>query len=1094
MDEERDAGKAVRRKPVHKRIHVWAIGLALLILIGGLIVVLGLTERVLPAPGWVVARVEARANDVLKGEGRAKVGGLELFVDENFVPHVRMTEVDLFSRKGRRIAHLPSVRSTLDAGAVLHGRLQPRTISITGAEIALTRNLDGTLDFSLGEGTAEEPTPAIDPVVAVDAFDRAFTLPVLRDIDTIEIDDLSIAFTDRRAGKRWRADGSWLRMNQTADSVTVNLAVSVSEGGGTPARASVNLISAKGSHAATLSADVRDVSSRDLAAQSPALAWLSALDAPISGALWSSVDDKGRIQPLNATLKIGKGALQPNETTRPVGFDGVTLAMTYDPAAQEIRFRDIEVDGPALRVKATANAWLKDIAEGVPNALVGQIAISDFQADPEGLFENPVSLTEGAVDFRILLDPFTLTLGQLVLVDGDHRISAKGEFRAAPQGWQSAFDATVDAIESDRLLALWPVGVVPKTRDWLRQNVATSELFNVVAGIRVTQGKEPRFALSYEYRATDVTVIRTLPPIRDGAGYATIIDNAYTLVVDSGHVTAPDGGGIDMSGSVMQIPDLRVIPAEANITLRTKSTINAALSLLDQPPFEFLKKAGQGTDLAEGRADITTNLSLRLVAKLMPEDIAYSVDGTLSDVRSDRIVPGRRITAGALKVTADPTGLTIGGPGTFDGVPVDVSWRQDFGPEAKGKSRVTGKVELSPRALKAFAIGLPEGSVTGTGWGRIDLHLAKGKATTFDLNSDLSGLVLSIPEIGWKKGQGQKGDLRVSGALGQPATIDKLSLSAAGLAVDGKVVLTKDGGFDAATFPKARMKDWFDGAVVLRGRGKGRTVGVEIAGGTLDMRTASFGGTGTGSDAPVTVALDRLRISSGIALTRFQGAFGTKGGFAGRFAARLNGGAEVTGTVEPRAGGRSAIRVSAPDAGAALRSAGLFSRANGGTAFLRLDPAEKAETYTGRLVLKDFRVIDAPALAALLDAISVVGLLTQLDGQGIFFTNASGDFVLSPGAVEVRRASAIGPSMGISAAGVYQFANDRIDMEGVISPIYVLNGIGKIFSKRREGLFGFNYTLTGTTAAPDISVNPLSILTPGVFRDLFRADPPKLPE
>ena len=84
--------------------------------------------------------------------------------------------------------------------------------------------------------------------------------------------------------------------------------------------------------------------------------------------------------------------------------------------------------------------------------------------------------------------------------------------------------------------------------------------------------------------------------------------------------------------------------------------------------------------------------------------------------------------------------------------------------------------------------------------------------------------------------------------------------------------------------------------------------------------------------------------------------------------------------------------------------------------------------------------------------------------------------------------------MGISAAGVYQFANDRIDMEGVISPIYVLNGIGKIFSKRREGLFGFNYTLTGTTAAPDISVNPLSILTPGVFRDLFRADPPKLPE
>ncbi len=82
--------------------------------------------------------------------------------------------------------------------------------------------------------------------------------------------------------------------------------------------------------------------------------------------------------------------------------------------------------------------------------------------------------------------------------------------------------------------------------------------------------------------------------------------------------------------------------------------------------------------------------------------------------------------------------------------------------------------------------------------------------------------------------------------------------------------------------------------------------------------------------------------------------------------------------------------------------------------------------------------------------------------------------------------------MGISAAGIYEFGSERLDVQGTISPIYVLNGIGQIFSRRREGLFGFNYHLTGTAEAPKISVNPLSILTPGLFRDLFRADPPTL--
>ena len=45
-----------------------------------------------------------------------------------------------------------------------------------------------------------------------------------------------------------------------------------------------------------------------------------------------------------------------------------------------------------------------------------------------------------------------------------------------------------------------------------------------------------------------------------------------------------------------------------------------------------------------------------------------------------------------------------------------------------------------------------------------------------------------------------------------------------------------------------------------------------------------------------------------------------------------------------------------------------------------------------------------------------------------------------------------------------------------------------------KGLFGFNYTLKGPVAAPAVGVNPLSLLTPGLFREIFRRPIPKVGE
>ena len=466
---------------------------------------------------------------------------------------------------------------------------------------------------------------------------------------------------------------------------------------------------------------------------------------------------------------------------------------------------------------------------------------------------------------------------------------------------------------------------------------------------------------------------------------------------------------------------------------------------------------------------------------------------TLTGVSSDRLVPGRTIASDALQIAATPRGMTIYGPGTLSGLPFDALWRQEFGEAAKGRSRVEGEVELSPRFLDTFGIALPEGSVTGDGKAEIALDISEGAPTRFTMTSNLTGLALKVPGLSWRKPAGATGALTVEGALGKPPAIDKLSLSAEGLSAEGSVTLSESGALQVASFTSLSVGDFFDGALDIRGQGKGKPVGLFVRGGTADLRQTDALEPGGGPSPPLEVSLDRLRVTNDITLQPFEGSFRGGGGFNGTFRANVNGAAPVSGTVVP-VKNRSAFRIRSADAGAAMRAAGVFKGGRGGDLDLTLVPFEGAGTYDGRLSIRNIRVVDAPILAELLGLISVIGLLEQLNGTGILFADVRGEFRMTPGAIEIRDASAVGASLGVSAEGVYSTAARSVDLRGTVSPIYLVNAVGQIFSKRREGLFGFNYRMTGPVDQTRIAVNPLSIFTPGMFREIFRAPPPKVSE
>ncbi|WP_220033682.1 AsmA-like C-terminal region-containing protein [Rhodobacter viridis] len=1090
-----------------RRLGIWLVlGLALLAAMLAVATV-ALTHLPVPVPHALVSRIEARANAALAGRMVLHVGSASLVIEEGFAPEVRLGMVQIAQPSGLPLAVLPELRTRLRPEELLRGRVLPQRLQIAGASVALFRGADGRIDLNLGNGGAIK-LDLTDPLKVTDSIEAIFATPALQGVTEVSAEDLHIRMVDERLERIWEVSQGRFRLTQTAEAIGLTLAFDVGAKDALPAQVALTASTQKHSPAAEFGAAVTGMPAADLAVQSPALAVLRTLDAPISGTLRSGITEEGVVRQLDASLHIGQGALQPSEAVKPVPFDAADLRLSYQPHSGVVEISRLDLQSRALRLAATGTVRLADFEKGLPREALAQVTLSDIASDPEGLFEKPARFSQGAIDLRLRLDPFRVDLGQVQLVEGSRRISAKGQVLAGPAGWRVAFDAGVGAISSADLLALWPKSLVPPTREWLAENVATGELRNVHAALRLVPKVPPRLELGYEFRGAEVKVLRTLPPVREGRGFAGITENKHTLMVEEGTLQAPSGGQIEVADSVMTVPDIREKPARAEVKLVTRAPIPAALSLLDQEPFHFMSKAGRGTDIATGWAEARTQLRFQMKKRILTEDVDFQVAARLTDVVSDKIVPGHTLTSPRLTLTADRAGMVISGAGTFDIVPFQGRWAQRFGPEFRGISRVDGFVEVTPEGLDHFKIALPKGSVLGEGWGSLVIDLHKDQVPAYRFASDLKGLKLAIPEVGWSKGAAATGRIEVAGHLGPVASVDSLKASAPGIAAEGRLQIS-DKGFEKAIFSKLAIGKWFDGVVDLIGRGKGRVPDVKVHSGWLDLRSASFGGaaagggTGgagragagggaaTGAGNRIDAQLDRLTVSSGIALTPLSGQFTSKSGFSGDFRGRVNGGPEVTGAVLPTGNGRSAVRITGPDAGAALAAAGVFSKARGGTLDLTLMPVE-TKSYDGRLAVSNLRVKDAPVLASMLSAASVIGLLEQLNGEGILFSDVSGRFHLSPQGVSVTSGQAVGASMGVTMNGNYYPDTKAIDMQGVVTPFYLVNAIGQIFARKGEGLFGFNYRMRGTSDAPRIAINPLSIFTPGMFREIFRRAPPKL--
>ena len=107
-------------------------------------------------------------------------------------------------------------------------------------------------------------------------------------------------------------------------------------------------------------------------------------------------------------------------------------------------------------------------------------------------------------------------------------------------------------------------------------------------------------------------------------------------------------------------------------------------------------------------------------------------------------------------------------------------------------------------------------------------------------------------------------------------------------------------------------------------------------------------------------------------------------------------------------------------------------------------------------------------------------------------------FERSPGVLDIQDAVIYNPNMGLTTEGRINFARNEIDVSGTFVPAYSVNSllnkiplVGVLLGGgQNEGVFGISYRVRGPINAPQVSINPLSAIAPGILRKIIGAVDP----
>lgn len=741
------------------------------------------------------------------------------------------------------------------------------------------------------------------------------------------------------------------------------------------------------------------------------------------------------------------------------------------------------------------------------------LLVSEGRADVPAAGEAPFPFSLKAFG-RFVMEDKELKFDTFTVQTPSGTMDASLGIRFVGTGPEVRFDALIRDMKTSVVKQLWPYWIAEKPRRWVLANIFGGTITNGQISVFIPQDRltvEPKplhldeneLRVSFDIVDARMNVTGEIPPLRDTSAHFDLSGRKVVTSIHSAASYFPSGRMVKVEKGQLALEDIYHKPLMADIEIAVSGAADAVAELVSFKPIRALERAGFTVEDFSGQVSGVAQVRLGLISDQHPPDPVWEAHLDLADVDVTKPYSGRTISDLEGKLDVDPKAARLKAKAKIDGVPMELEVTEPVEKrDPVARERVV-KLRLDNEERRKFVPGL-EDLVDGP----ITVELSRIDEQRQAAVIDLSSASLTVPWIGWSKGQGIGAQASFEVVEGEALTaIEKFVLDGEGFGAAGRLSIGKQ-GLVSADLNRMRLAPGDDYGLVVR-QSKGG-YDVSVSGKSADVRSliatlkTPGEGAGGGDEKPLSIQvkgrLDRVvgfgdEVLSGVSIL-----YGARGGKTTAL--------DVSGVTDSRQavvakmrrpGELSELSVTSSDAGALARFINLYNRMIGGLMNLKLSQAANGN-WRGSLDIRDFRVENEERLQSIVstpagaDGRSLnTAVKKDIDVSSARFQRAFARLVYSDGSLRVDNGVVRGEQIGATFQGGVRDKRGQIDLTGTFMPAYGLNRlfgelplIGILLGNGRDrGLLGITFKLTGATEQPKLAVNPLSIIAPGVFRQIF---------
>ncbi|WP_062226198.1 AsmA-like C-terminal region-containing protein [Aureimonas frigidaquae] len=819
--------------------------------------------------------------------------------------------------------------------------------------------------------------------------------------------------------------------------------------------------------------------------------------------------------PMSAELTVNAGAGALQLGTNHTRLKSARLALRYRSDTENVTilpspfaFRDV-----AFTLSGTVSA-----APSGSGTALDRLA---FDLDVPDLRSTVGSGAErtGTLALAGTFDPAArlLRLDEASLATQAGSLTAEAQFGYGAPDSKAQLDVTASNLSAASIKAFWPFNIAGRARRWVLDHMGDAAKVRTGA-IRIDTRRDrldaafgklglPRddeFGIDLDIYGADLKTVGALPPLYAANGRLETRGDETRVTVDTAQVQGLETVRLSDSTVTLFKPttgyrrDLMI-----DLAINARGDVPQILDIAARDPLNALRRLDIDPKKATGTGSVAAQASLRVGRYIEPEDqvLDWGVTAHLDKANPGSPIEGRNLEAMTGDLSIRPGRVEGKLSALMDSIPTELALTIPFGNDPGVARRIDAALAMNEERLAKLVPGL-DGIVKGEF--ALNARIADGPT---HLDADLTQAAIQIPTIAWSKGKGVAARLELDlQPDGQATKLSNITLKGDGFSAAGTAV-TDGQGLRSAALTQLALNQGDDAKLTARRTDNGYAI--DIKGSKFDARPilqdmkSTAGQDRSGKRArgslDVVANIDSLGGFNGVAMQRFAMNYASRSGrLVGLSISGVAGEGQVAGDLSKR-DGLDAISLSSANTGALLAFSGLYANMKGGRALLELSgTADRG--YVGRLRMLDFTLVDEPRLERIVGSTPVQGKasLAQAVGKDLrtsqaYFDQASADLSYRDGALRVANGIVRGPVFGSSFDGQIYDRDSRIDISGSFMPAYGINRVfgalplvGQILGNGNEGgLIGITYRLAGPFGAPTLTVNPISLIAPGIFRQIF---------